>query len=132
MKRQDARIWQMAYAATAGIVTTEDACHPRSVIVGTALGALDETRLFLDGVFIDGLGSPRNFIAAMYNSIAGKLALEFTICGPSLTICDSHNSFASALVAADLLADNDFPVLLCIVDERLPLLDDLQPHFSRR
>lgn len=132
MKRRDARIWRMAYAAAAGVVAGNGACQPRSVIVGTALGALEETRQFLDGVFTDGLGSPRNFIASVHNSIAGKLALEFKIGGPNLTVCDSHNSFASALVSADLLADSDFPVLLCIVDERLPLLDDLHPHFTRR
>lgn len=132
MKRRDARIWRMAYAAAAGVVADDGTCQPRAVIAGTALGALEETRLFLDGVFTDGLGSPRNFIASVHNSIAGKLALEFKIGGPNLTICDSHNSFASALIAADLLNDVDFPVLLCIVDERLPLLDDLQPYFTRR
>ena len=131
MKRRDARIWQLAYAAAAPILN--EAEHPpRSVIVGTALGALEETRQFLEGVFTDGLGSPRNFISSVHNSIAGKLALEFGIRGPNLTICDSHNSLASSIVTADLLTDRDFPVLLCIVDERIPLLDELYPHFSRR
>ena len=132
MKRRDARIWQMAYAAAAPVVDKCAGTPPRSTIVGTALGALEETRQFLEGVFTDGLGSPRNFISSVHNSIAGKLALEFKIRGPNLTVCDSHNSFASAIITADLLTERDFPVLVCIVDERIALLDELQPHFSHR
>jgi len=131
MKRRDARIWQMACAAVAPVVTASER-SPRSVIVGTALGALEETRQFLDGVFTDGLGSPRSFMSSVHNSIAGKIALEFGIRGPNLTICDSHNSFASSVITADLLTEHDFPVLICIIDERIPILDELYPYFSRR
>ena len=131
MKRRDARIWQMACAAAGPLVSASER-SPRSVIVGTALGALEETRQFLEGIFTDGLGSPRNFMSSVHNSIAGKIALECGIRGPNLTICDSHNSFASSIVAADLLDEHDFPVLICIVDERIPILDELYPHFSRR
>jgi hypothetical protein len=132
MKRRDARIWKMAYAAARGALNGTRDRQLKSIVVGTALGALEETRLFLDGVFTDGLGSPRSFIASVHNSMAGKLALEFKISGPNLTVCDSHNSFASALVAVDLLTDDDFPALLCIVDERISLLDELRPHLSPR
>ena len=133
MKRRDPRIWQMAYAAAKRVIDLcPSAPPPRSIVVGTALGALEETRLFLDGVYTDGLGSPRSFIASVHNSMAGKLALEFKIGGPNLTLCDSHNSFASAIIAADLLDDADFPVLLCIADERIALLDELRTHLSRR
>jgi hypothetical protein len=132
MKRRDARIWQMAYSAAKRVIDRNPAEPPRSIIVGTSLGALEETRQFLDGVYTDGLGSPRNFIASVHNSMAGKLALEFKITGPNLTICDSHNSFASAIIAADLLSDADFPVLLCITDERIALLDEIHSHLSRR
>lgn len=134
MKRRDARIWQMAYVAAKRALSSLQPTErqPVSIIVGTALGALEETRLFLDGVFTDGLGSPRNFIASVYNSIAGKLAAELQIQGPNLTFCDGHNSLASSLVGASLLNPEDFPVLLVIVDERLPLLDQLQPHIAKR
>ncbi len=132
MKRRDARIWQMAYAAAHRVIAGCGNSQPKAVIVGTALGALEETRQFLDGVFTDGLGSPRNFIASVHNSMAGKLALGFKIDGPNLTLCDSHNSFASALIAADLLNAGNFPALVCIVDERIPLLDEIQPHLSHR
>jgi hypothetical protein len=131
IKRRDARIWQLAYAAASQVIT-DGTVRPQSVVAGTALGALEETRLFLDGVFTDGLGSPRNFIASVHNSIAGKIALEFKISGPNLTLCDSHNSLASSLVATELLKEKDLPVICCIVDERPALLDELQPYLSRR
>lgn len=132
MKRRDARIWQLACAASHQVIDPGSGPPPGSVIVGTALGALEETRLFLDGVFTDGLGSPRSFIASVHNSMAGKIALEFGISGPNLTLCDSHNSLASSLIAIDTLPESALPALCCIVDERTKLLDELQPHLSGR
>ena len=78
LKRRDPRIWQMAYVATHRAIESSP-LKPRSIVVATALGALDETKNFLDGVFSDGLGSPRNFIASVHNSMAGKIAQEFKI-----------------------------------------------------
>jgi|GEM_PF-1022568 len=132
MKRRDARIWQMAYAAARKVAAPFDPHPVRSVITATALGALEETRLFLDGAFTDGLGSPRNFIASVHNSMAGRIALGLGIHGPNLTLCDSHNSFASAIVCADLLKSQDFPALICVIDERVPLLDEIRPHLPGR
>ena len=131
MKRRDARIWQLAYTAAQPLIDAQTP-SPNSLVVGTALGALEETRRFLDGVFTDGLGSPRSFIASVHNSMAGRLALQFKIKGPNLTLCDSHNSLASALITINLLEDEAFPVLLCVVDERIPLLDELTPYLSSR
>ncbi len=129
IKRRDPRIWTMAYAATARLLKTISE-KPRSLCVGTALGALDETKNFLDGVFKDGFGSPRNFIASVHNSMAGKLALEFSIDGPNLTLCDGQNSFASALAVCGLLPGDSFPCLVVAVDEAVPLLQELAPHLS--
>jgi hypothetical protein len=129
VKRRDPRIWQLAYVAAARLLGAA-ARKPRSLCVGTALGALDETKSFLDGVFKDGFGSPRNFIASVHNSMAGKLALEFSIDGPNLTLCDGQNSFASALASAAILPPDAFPCLVAAVDESIPLLRDLAPHLS--
>ena len=107
IKRRDPRIWQMAYAAAHRVVSNGTAV-PASIVCATALGALDETRNYLDGVFKDGFGSPRHFIASVHNSMAGKLALEFKIAGPNLTVCEGQNSFASALAAASLLSPEDY------------------------
>jgi hypothetical protein len=131
MKRRDPRIWQLAHAASRRAIETAH-CKPQSVIAGTALGALDETKNFLDMLFKEGFGSPRNFIASVHNSMAGKIALDLEIPGPNLTVCDSHNSFASAVATAALLDDESFPVLLLIIDEHIPLLDMLRSSFSDR
>jgi hypothetical protein len=127
MKRRDPRIWHMAYVAAARLLKL---CNvkPKSVLIGTALGALDETRNFLDGVFTDGFGSPKNFIASVHNSMAGKIALDFMIQGPNLTFCDGQNSFASAIAACSLLTPDDFPSLVIAVDESIPLFRDIIPH----
>ena len=63
--------------------------------------------------------------------MAGKLAMEFKIAGPNITVCDGQNSFASAITAAGLLNDTDFPVLLVIVDERIELLDKIQSYMPQ-
>jgi hypothetical protein len=128
--RRDPRIWRMAYAAALRLLKGTDK-RPRSVMAATALGALDETKNFLDGIFGDGFGSPRNFIASVHNSMAGKLALEFSIDGPNLTFCDGPNSLASAICACGaVLGDDHFPALVIGVDEHVPMLSDIVPFLS--
>ncbi len=129
MRARAPRIWCMAYAAVKKVLTNCDT-PPKSIVTATALGALDETKNYLDGVFKDGFGSPRNFIASVHNSMAGKLALDFKIKGPNLTVCDGQNSFASACVTASLLTARDYPVLIVAVDERIALLDTIAPSIS--
>ena len=129
MKRRSPRIWQMASVAAARALSAA-AVAPRSIIVGTALGALDETKHFLDGVFVDGFGSPSHFIASVHYSMAGRFAQEFGIKGPNLTVCDGANSFASAVALCGVFLKADFPVLVIAVDENIELLDRLAPHLS--
>ncbi len=130
MKRRNPRIWKMAYAAAARAIT-DSVRPPRSVVTATALGALDETRTFLDGVFKDGLGSPRSFIASVHNSMGGMLGIEFCIDGPNITFVDGHNSLAGALSSLPLYDSEAFPVLVVAVDERIALLDALTDAVSR-
>lgn len=127
--RRDPRIWHMAYVAVARLLKTT-AGRPRSVVAATGLGALDETKGFLDGIFKDGFGSPTHFIASVHNSMAGKLALEFSIDGPNLTVCDGQNSFASAVASCAVFTDDAFPCLVVAVDENIPLLGELAAHLS--
>lgn len=129
MKRRDPKIWHMAYSAAHKVLQESDV-KPNSIITGTALGALDETKNFLDSVYDTGFGNPRYFIASVHNSMAGKLALEFKIPGPNITVCEGHNSLASSLVLLETLNESDFPVLVVLVDEHIELLDRLYPHFS--
>jgi hypothetical protein len=128
-KRRDPRIWQMACVAVADALK-QSPRPPVSVLSATALGALDETQAYLDGVFKTNFGSPRNFIASVHNSMAGKLAIDFKILGPNFTLCDGPNSLASALAAASLLGPDDFPALVVAVDEKTALLRTLAPHFA--
>ena len=128
-RRRSPRIWQMASVAVSRALE-QNSATPRSLVVATALGALDETRNFLELVFTEGHGSPRSFIASVHNSMAGKLAQDLSIAGPNLTICDGQNSFAAAIGALDLLADHDLPSLLVTVDENTTLLERLHPYLS--
>jgi hypothetical protein len=130
MKRKDPRIWQLAYIATQRALSGST-LQCKSIISGTALGALDETKNFLDGIYGEGFGSPRNFIASVHNSMAGKLALDFKIEGPNLTVCDGHNSMASALSIASLLEDHEFPALLLLIDESISFFDTIGDHISQ-
>ena len=129
MKQRAPRIWRMARVAVDRLMK-DSAVTARSIVSATALGALDETKTFLDGVYKDGFGSPKSFIASVHNSMAGKLAIDFAIPGPNLTICDCQNSFASALVAASLLEPENFPCILLAIDEKIELMNTLQPHWS--
>lgn len=127
VRRRDPRIWQLAYAAAARALTVSPRA-PVSIVTATALGALDETRSCLEGLFATGLGSPRSFIASVHNSMAGKLAIELKITGVNLTLCDGPNSLASALVCCSLLDQCDLPALVVAADERIELLERLAPH----
>lgn len=129
MRMRESRIWCMAHAGVNKLLAGRE-IRPKSIIVATALGALADTQGFLDGLFTDGFGSPRSFIASVHNSMAGKLALDFGVKGPNLTVCDGQNSFASALVSASLLLESDFPVALIVTDEKVELLNQIAPHLS--
>jgi hypothetical protein len=129
MKRRDPRIWHMAYSAAHKVIN-DTGIKPNSIITGTALGALDETKNFLDTVYDTGFGNPRHFIASVHNSMAGKIALEFQIKGPNITVCEGQNSLASSLVMLESLNESDFPAIVILIDEHIELLDRLQPSFS--
>jgi hypothetical protein len=129
VKRRDPRIWQMAFEAARRAIERSPA-SPRSIVTATALGALDETCRFLDGIFKDNLGSPRNFVASVHNSMAGRLAMLFKISGPNLTICDGQNSLASAIAVCAAFDADSLPALVVAVDEHTELLARLLPHVS--
>jgi len=130
-KRRTPRIWQMALQAVSDSISVNGPdTKPGAIVTATALGALDETKNFLDTVIKTGFGAPRHFIASVHNSMAGRIAIDYAITGPNITICDGPNSLASALVATTTIADKYFPVLFVAVDERIALLDELYPHLS--
>lgn len=121
LKRRAPRIWKIAYAAASQIVSDEQI--PEAIVCGTALGALDETVSFMDKIYTSNMGSPRQFIASVHNSMAGVLAMEFKSTGSNMTLCESHNSLAAALATAEVLPESK--VLVVLVDEQLPFLDSV-------
>lgn len=130
IKRKDPRIWQIGYTVTKRILERTQIV-PKSIIVGTALGALDETCNFLNTIFIDGFASPRNFIASVHNSTAGKIALDFKISGPNLTFCDGPNTLVSCFKNVSFLNDDCFPALVLFIDEKIELFHKLKPFLSQ-
>ncbi len=122
LKRRAPRIWKLAYAAATEAVA-QTTIKPESIIVGTALGALDETVRFIEKIHTSNMGSPRQFIASVHNSMSGMLAMELGITGTNLTICESTNSTAAAIHAARFIPEST--VLIVIVDEQLPLLEKI-------
>jgi hypothetical protein len=129
LKRRDPKIWHLAYVCTAR-AKQNLGVQIKSCIVGTALGALNETKSFLDKLYDTGFGSPTNFMASVHNSIAGKIALEFLIDGPNLTVCDGQNSLASAIFLCESLNDSFFPCLILAIDEYIDILKEISPHIS--
>jgi len=129
MRRRDPRIWRMAHVAVSRCLASTGE-RPGSIFAATAFGALEETRAFLEGIFTSGFGSAKSFIASVHNSMAGKLAVDFSIAGPNLTFCDGPNSLASAIGGTDLLDECDFPMLIVAIDEKIELLRTLTPHLS--
>ncbi len=131
-RRRSPRIWQMALVAAERACAQATGHSPGSVVVGTALGALDETRAFLQGVFAENTASPRSFIASVHNSMGGKLALDLGIRGPNITVCDGQNSLATALLSVGMLSPSVLPALVVVVDEHIELLQQLAPHLDAR
>jgi hypothetical protein len=129
-RRRSPRIWQLASTAARKTCAAAGYDRPASVVVSTALGALDETRAFLEKVFVENAASPRNFIASVHNSMGGKIAMDLGVTGPNLTVCDGHNSLASGLQTVCLLPDRHLPALLMVVDEDIELLRTLAPHLT--
>lgn len=122
LKRRAPRIWKLAYAAVSAVMEKSD-ITPEAIVCGTALGALDETISFIKKVHTANMGSPRQFIASVHNSMAGVIAKEFSVTGSNMTVCDGHNSLASAISTAGYLPEQK--ILILIVDEQLPLLDEI-------
>ncbi len=129
LKRRAPRIWKIAYGAVSSVIESSG-ITPEAVICGTALGALDETMKFINKIHSSNMGSPRQFIASVHNSMAGIIAMEFNINGSNMTLCDSHNSLASSLSAAMLLPEQ--VILVLIIDESIPFLDEVYDHCPNR
>jgi hypothetical protein len=126
------RLHRLIYAAASAVIARNCGPAPRSIITGTALGDLDSLQRFIDHSLTHGSDLSVEYTTAVPGALARQFTRDFALGGRNLTLSDGHNSLASALVAASLLSAGDLPALLCIADERIRLLDTLQPHLTRK
>ncbi len=129
IKRRTPKIWQMTHLAAERAIELSDK-RPTAIVCGTTHGALNEAAKFINKLSDNDLGSPRQFISSVHNNIAGKLALDFNIKGPNITLCDSHTSLASAIITSTLLKDE--VILLIAAEEHLNVLDEIYQNFDSK
>jgi len=103
------------------------------IIVGTGLGCLRDTEVFLKTVLKkDGLAiSPTAFIQSTHNTVAGQLALSLGNKGYNMTHSHQEISFETALNDALLLAnESNEAVLVGACEEHISFLDEMATQFG--
>ena len=98
-----------------------------AIVVGTGLGSIHHTELFLSSVVnnYQSILSPTPFINSVHNTISGEIALHTHNKGYNSTYSQNGLSFEGALLDAMLLTKEGKSVILGGVDESIPILDDL-------
>ncbi len=97
-----------------------DAFTPGSVFMGTGWGALSETHDFLERLSSseEQFPSPTDFVGSVHNGPASQVAIMFGATGPNITASGGDYSFEQALLAADLMyQDEERPTLIVGADE---------------
>jgi hypothetical protein len=99
---------------------------PDAIIVGTALGCLSDTEVFLRKMVTqdEQMLTPTAFIQSTHNTVAGQIALATGCHGYNNTIVQHGHSFEGAVMAAAMhLGEHPEENLLCGgVDELTPTL----------
>lgn len=103
---------------------------PGSVFMGTGWGALSETHDFLTRLAksAEQFPSPTDFVGSVHNGPASQVAIMFGATGANITTSGGDYSFEQALLAAELMYDDQAkPTLILGADEGhdsfSPLLD---------
>ena len=98
-----------------------------AIVVGTGLGSIHHTELFLSSFINAGQSilSPTPFINSVHNTISGEIALHTQNKGYNSTYSQNGLSFEGALLDAMLLTTEGENVILGGVDESIPILNDL-------
>lgn len=119
--RRMSRIIRQSNVAAQLAMTESDIVAPDSIIVGTAMGCLEDTWTFLSKMVLqqEEMLSPTAFIHSTHNSIAAQLALQFKCFGYNSTYVHRTISFENALSDAQMLLheDNSKNVLIGGADE---------------
>ena len=104
------------------------ASKPVSVFMGTGWGALSETYDFLTRLAesLEQFPSPTDFVGSVHNGPAGQTAIMFGATGANITTSGGDYSFEQALLAADLMMqEEDAGCLVLGVDEGHQALSSL-------
>lgn len=103
--RRMSRIIRMGLTSAMLSVKQAEIQKPDAIIVGTALGCLEDTVSFLGKMVLnkEELLNPTAFIHSTHNTIASQIALHFGCTGYNSTYVHRNLSFESALTDAMLL-----------------------------
>ncbi len=103
--RRMSRIIRMGLTSAILSVRQAGIQKPDAIIVGTALGCLEDTVSFLGKMVLnkEELLNPTAFIHSTHNTIASQIALHFACTGYNSTYVHRSLSFESALMDAKLL-----------------------------
>ena len=98
-----------------------------AIVVGTGLGSIHHTELFLSSFINDNQSilSPTPFINSVHNTISGEIALHTQNKGYNSTYSHNGLSFEGALLDAMLLTKEGKNVMFGGIDESIPILDNL-------
>lgn len=118
------------YAAKALLTEAEgEIFQPDAIIVGTGLGCIKDTIVFLDEVLRNNEETlaPTAFIQSTHNSIAGQIALMLQNYRYNMTIVQQSLSFEMALLDTELQLNTGAAqsVLVGCADELTPNLENL-------
>ena len=98
-----------------------------AIVVGTGLGSIHHTELFLSSFINDNQSilSPTPFINSVHNTISGEIALHTQNKGYNSTYSHNGLSFEGALLDAMLITKEGKNVMIGGIDESIPILDNL-------
>ncbi len=131
--RRMSEILRISLTCAKDCLTQANVEEPGALIVGTGLGALEDTEKFLKN-FInanDALIPPTSFIQSTHNTMAGQLSLLLKNHNYNMTHTQNSLSFELALQDALLCLDEGTKnILIGAVDERIDFLDFLLEKLS--
>lgn len=126
--RRLSQILRISLTSALDCLAQSQISQPEALIVGTGLGALEDTEKFLRGFLTagDALVPPTSFIQSTHNTIAGQLSIVLKNHSYNMTHTQNSLSFEMALQDALLCLDEGMTnVLIGAADERIDFLDTL-------
>lgn len=132
--RRMSRIIKMAVACSLNSLKESNLEKPDAIIVGTALGCLEDTISFLNKLVVnkEELLNPTAFIHSTHNTIASQIALNVKCMGYNSTYVHRNISFETALLDAGLLLEENIAsnVLVGGIDELTEVSLDILQRLS--